>query len=66
MQYGIWGGEKEVLRKIYRELVKIRKELQAIRSSLEPKTHLYTITKSDTDDLIEKDVQVIKTESGVT
>ena len=55
-----------MLRKIYRELMEIRKELQAVRSSLEPKTQLYTISKSDANDLIEKDVQVIKTESVVT
>lgn len=44
-----------MLKKIYQELVKIRKELQTIRSSLEPKTQLYSFGKSDTNDLVKKD-----------
>lgn len=43
-----------MLRKIYRELVEIRKELQAVRSSLEPKTQLYTLRESDYNDLVKK------------
>lgn len=43
-----------MLRKIYRELVAIRKELQAVRSSLEPKTQLYILSESDANDLIKE------------
>lgn len=38
-----------MLRKIYQELVAIRKELQAINKSLEPKTIKYSITKGKAD-----------------
>lgn len=55
-----------MLIKIYHELVEIRKQLQAVRSSLEHKTYLYSFGDSDTNNLVEKDVQVIKTESVVT
>lgn len=55
-----------MLIKIYRELLEIRKELQAALNSLEYKTYLYSLGDGDTNNLVEKDVQVIKTESVVT
>lgn len=46
---------RRVLKKIYLELVTIRKELQSIRSSLESKSVSVHFANSDGNDLIKKD-----------
>lgn len=51
---------RKLLKKIYQELVGIRKELQAINKILESKTYSFSGIKSDTDDLVKKNIQVVK------
>lgn len=53
-----------MLKKIYQELAAIRKELQAIRKSLEPKDFCVSLAEGNTDNLVKKDIQVIKVKCG--
>lgn len=49
-----------MLKNIYQELVKTRKGLQAIKKNLEPKSYSFSCIKSDADDLVKKDIQVVE------
>lgn len=55
-----------MLKKIYLELVLIRKELQAIRVSLESKSVSVHFANSDGNNLIKKDGQDIKVVGGIS
>ena len=55
-----------MLKKIYRELVATREELQAVRKGLEPEITSLTIKEGNTNNLIKKDVQVVESISGAT
>ncbi len=49
-----------MLKKIYLELVAIKKELQAIRSSLESSRNLAIIADCNSDDLVKENIQKTK------
>ena len=55
-----------MLRKIYQELVAIRKELQAINKSLESKTYSFTTSYCNANDLVIKDIKDIEMVCGST
>lgn len=54
------------LRKIYLELAVIRKELQAMRHNLELSDHSFFTCNCNTNNLIKKDSENIKTMRGGT